>query len=532
MPFIGAIRNSLSTREWAVFIAAIFIFIASLVARAAIIVNENSVYIPVRGGSYIEGVLGQPITINPAVSKNLADLDISSLVYSPISDLILTTEVSPDGKTYSIKLKENLKWDDGVPLTSDDIIFTIQTIQSSESRSPSAKNWQGVSMERVSELHVIFMLPDPFSFFPNVLKRTRVIPKHIFGNIPIENFRLSAYNLEPVSSGPYKVKGFSKRRDGFITEYHLIPNPNYFGEAPRIENFYFKFYQTSDELAEAFRLREVNGFGSLSPIDSMIQGTSRIKVETIPMPRYYAIFINQANNTTLKNSSIREALDISIDKAKLAELLGKGSVSPIFGPLTLPENASEPNEMYNPDVAREILEKAKAQEMKLNLVVPNEQIFMDAADFVKRSWVGVGIGEVNIFPIDTETVLESTVKTRDYEMLLFGNILENPLDLFPFWYSSQRLSPKLNLSAYQNSEVDIFIENVRKSNNEKERSVNATRAASIIQNDVPAIFLFTIPYFYAHTEKLAGVDANYVVTPSDRFENITRWSVVRARVLR
>ena len=93
------------------------------------------------------------------------------------------------------KLRGGLIWDDGRPLTSDDVLFTMRTIQNLETNSPIYKNWQGVLVERISELQIKFTLPAPYVFFENNLSRLPIIPKHIFGTIPISNLRLSSYNL-------------------------------------------------------------------------------------------------------------------------------------------------------------------------------------------------------------------------------------------------------------------------------------------------------------------------------------------------
>ncbi|MDO8557082.1 MAG: ABC transporter substrate-binding protein [Candidatus Jorgensenbacteria bacterium] len=552
MPFIGVIKNTMSARERAVFFGALIVLALSLIIRGVMLVRENSIFVPVRGGSYIEGVAGQPTLINPAVSQNPVDLDISALVYSPLSDLIANTEVQPDGKTYAVKLKEHLVWDDGTPLTSDDVIFTVQTIQGPDSNSPAAKNWQGVTIERVSELHINFTLPDPFSFFPDVLKRTRVVPKHIFGNIPVENYRLSDYSLEPVGNGPYKVVSFKKQKDGFITEYHLVPNSRYAGQTPYISDFYFRFYQTENDLTDAFLARKVHGIGSITPftvnssaasssnpLGDLLTETSRIKIDVLPMPRYYAIFINQASDPALKSLSVRRALDLAIDKTKLVSLFGEGNAAPISNPLVVnpldfstSTSGVEDSGAYDPDTARNLLAAAGAQNMKLTITVPDVPILASAVDFVKRAWVSAGVGEVTINTVDTSAVIEDAIQSRDFELLLFGNILENPLDLFPFWHSSQRMSPKLNITSYQNTEVDRLIENVRKATDKNEQLRMTSQAAARIQNDEPAIFLFALPYFYAHTDKLSGIGTDAVAMPSNRFQNIVDWSVLKARALR
>ncbi len=258
--------DSFTYKERIAFIAAAALFALALVTRGTLAVDDSGAWAAVPGGAWREGVVGQPVAINPIISDNAADLDLSRLIYSPLSDLVENYEVTEDGKTYTLKLKEDLLWSNGVPLTSDDVVFTIEAVQDFESRSPLAKNWQGVVAERVSELRVTLVLPTLYAFFKENMEHLPVLPVHIFGSIPKSNFRLSSYNLEPVGSGPYRMENFSKRKDGFISEYHLVRNERFAGIKPYIKDFYFIFYESQEKMLKAFAERKIQGFGSLSPI--------------------------------------------------------------------------------------------------------------------------------------------------------------------------------------------------------------------------------------------------------------------------
>ena len=243
MRLMKKIFSVFSLSERKVFFAAVAVFFISGISGLALAVGENSIMVPIKGGAYHEGFVGQPIALNPITSQNPIDQEISSMIFSRLGGLLSVYDASSDGRIFNLKLKEGLKWDDGEPLTSDDIIFTIRTVQNPEVNSPFLKSWQGVAAERGSELQIKLTLPLPYVFFKNNIERLPIIPKHIFGGIPTENFRLSDYNLEPVGSGPYKFESFTKRKDGFITRYHFVPNENYSGKEPYIKDFYFNFFR-------------------------------------------------------------------------------------------------------------------------------------------------------------------------------------------------------------------------------------------------------------------------------------------------
>lgn len=534
MSFIKIVLNSLTKRERLVIFSALAIFCIVFIINTAALFQAHSRFVPVSGGTYREGIVGQPISINPILSSNAADLDISALVYSRLSDLSSSHDVSNNNRTFTINLKEGLKWDDGEPLTSDDVIFTVETIQNPDSRSHFLKSWQGIVVERVSELQIRFTLPTPYVFFMENAEKLPIIPKHIFGNIPLSNIHLSSYNLEPVGSGPYKFKKLTQHKNGFITSYHLQINDLYHGRKPFIKNFYFQFYEDEESLIKAFRLHEIHGFGTSMPFEESIVPAQTIKY-SLPTLRYYAVFFNQISNSALKEKNIRLALSLATPQQKIIDDVFDGNASPVNGPLInniSGENKSE----YNPSQARELLEKTKMKNLTLNFVVPKIEFLQKTAEILKSEWLAIGIQEVNLITLEPRYVIDNVIKTGNYELLLFGNVLENQNDLFPFWHSSQRMYPGLNLSFYKNANVDSLIENIRQLSNEQNINSSLSKIEKLIINDTPAIFLYSIPYTYVHSPNLDGVSFdksdNFITSPHDRFLNIHNWYVTKARVLK
>jgi peptide/nickel transport system substrate-binding protein len=533
---IRKIIGALSKKERIFLAVAAVIFVVSSLGRFSLAVEEKSQFVPVEGGSYAEGLIGQPATINPVISTGPVDEDINALVFGRLSDFIADLQVSEDNRIYTVKLEEGLKWDDGSPLTTDDVVFTVKTIKEQESRSPLAKSWQGIIVQRVSELQIKFILPAPYVFFGKNLERLSIIPKHIWDRIPVDNMKLAAYNLKPVGSGPYKFNDLKLRKDGFITEYHLVANENYHLDKPYISDFYLRFYENKEELLRAYRLREINGFGQLSVPDTTVNDVNGGTTEKITIPRYYAVFFNQVINPLLKDKDLRTALAIAIPKDKIIREVTAGEGKNIAGPLIrelagLP--ATDQTNSYDPERAKQLIDaiKPKAENGKIafNLIVPQIDFLEKTAALIKESWSSIGV-ETNVIVLNPGDMAEQVVKTRNYEMVLFGNILENPADLFPFWHSSQRFYPGLNLSVYQNADVDKLIETVRQTNDESKRKDLLERADDLISADQPAIFLFSLPYYYIHTDRLEGFKNDPIVVPADRFNGVNKWNLIRARV--
>ncbi|MGC9046955.1 MAG: ABC transporter substrate-binding protein [Minisyncoccia bacterium] len=524
----------LDQREKKILILALVVCVSTLLSGLVYFVNAHSKVVPIRGGEYFQGEVGQPIIVNPVLANNQVDLDISRLVYLPLNQLIDDYQIKNGGKTYIFSLKENLTWNDGTPLTSDDVIFTLRLIQNPDVHSPLYSAWQGINIKRISAIRFEFSLPSPYFLFVDKVKQLEIIPEHIFGNIPPLNIQLSKYSLEPRGNGPYRFYSLKKENNGFITEYKLVVDENYSGPKPYIKYFTFKFYDNNNDLLNAFYNKNINGFGLLTPLNFDYNNYKNSNIFVINFPRYYALFLNPNSNSILKNQDIRTALNESIDKLKLVDYIFKDSVfdnyvfainDPLMQPLT------NINNIYNPQDAANKFNKNIKSTTTINMVVPAIDFLIKTANFIKTSVETISNGKIiiNVNVINPQDALDSYIKNRLYDTLLFGNISEYPNDLFTFWHSSQRFYPGLNLSLYNNSKVDKLIESLRQSSDLNKQELQSID--NLITKDVPAIFLYSMPFIYISDNHLNGFNVSSVNNISDIFYDAVNWYILKAKIL-
>lgn len=531
--------------ERCVFLTALLVFIISSIFFLIRFIEQNTTLVPASGGEYREGAIGQPTFINPVlVGNNDADRDLIELIFSNLLNLAESYKVNDHGKVWNVRLKENIFWHDGEKLTSDDVVFTIKTIQDSDARSSLFSNWQGIAVERVSEREIKFVLPAPYVFFERTLKELRPIPKHLFDDIPPANLKLSNYNLEPIGSGPFKFESFQKQRDGFITDYNLVRNENYFAR-PYLEQIILKFYSNSDELIRAFNSGIIDGFGGVYPND-LTDIEINYQTRTIIIPRYYAIFLNPNAQPLLNDKNIRLALDSAINRQSLIEKVFANQALVVSGPLmpsmegyeqeSPPENnfgLGEINQLLDNDgwkinaegIREQEFTKGKKKEilkLEFNLVAPEMPFLIETVKSIQEDWQKIGV-RLNLTILAASDINNKIIKTRDYEMLLFGNIFGENSDLFSFWHSSERFFPGLNLSLYDNKTADILIESIRKDFNEESRKSDLVKLRSLIIQDRPAIFLFSPLYLYINKKQVNGFEEKTIPLPSARFENVENW---------
>ncbi len=300
--------KTFSIIEKTLFLVFLICFISSLIFLINGFYNKNTALVPAYGGTLIEGVLGQPKHINPIYSiTSDVDKDIVQLVFSGLmkygsdgkieNDLIEDYSFSGDFKYIDFKIREDVLWHNKKRLTIDDVIFTFNTIQDADYLSPLRTNFIGVSLEKISDFEARFKLTDPYPGFLENLVSFKVIPEHIFKNVPSQNFVSS--NDPIIGSGPYKVY---KVKENMI---QLRANENYYNGKPFIKEIIFKFYANEKELENALLKKQVDNAHLSASIDY-----NHISYTT---PSYFGLFFN-TKNEILENREIRQALSLAMNR--------------------------------------------------------------------------------------------------------------------------------------------------------------------------------------------------------------------------
>ena len=548
MSFFKKIFFALTKQERLTFLICSAIAVVSFVVVISMVVSQATTAVPTRGGNFAEGMIGQPEYVNPVTASTEADLSLVKLIYANINDVADKINISADGRTWTAHLKDGLTWQDGQKLTSDDVIFTVQSIQDPDAESPLAQSWQGVSISRVSELEVQFTLANPYAFFADDLANLYIIPKHIFADVPPGNWRLSEYNLKPTGSGPYQFASYSQDADGFISSYKLQAWNGYAGTQALIQNLDVQFFRNGGDLLTSFNNGQINGFGNLSTSElaSIARPYDLFAWRT---PSYYAVFFNQSENLALQDPNVRQALSEAVDRDALVNsaLAGKGVAD--YGPIPPDAPYFTPTDASTSlDIASQTLTQAgwvmssssnfRAKTMQktsvplvVNLTVPNVDFLVITAEALKSAWQSIGV-QTNIATDSPEDLIANTVKNRTYESLLFGNILGPSSDLYSFWDSSQRFSPGLNLAIYQNSAVDKLIEAARQDLSDTSRTIQFATAQQDIVADSPAVFLYSSDYLFVTDKSVQGIQTDLLSDPSNISREMVEWYLNTARVLK
>jgi peptide/nickel transport system substrate-binding protein len=549
--YIPRLFRALTSRERGIFYVAAVLCGVSLIVTLWTTFITHTTLQPARGGEYTEGLVGQPTAINPLyIGSSAVDRDLVQVLFADLLTLSQSIATSTTGKAWVVTLKDDIVWSDGKAITADDVLFTVHTIQNPDAGSPLFSNWQGITVDRVSQREVRFTLKAPYAYFIDTLRALRIAPAHIFESIPPSNIRLSAYNLEPVGSGPYVFVSYQKERTGFISEYHLAANNDFAGSRALIENLNFAFFSTYNDALLAFNRKRIDGLGGF---DASNVGDLKIshQLSVFSVPQYYALFFNPTANAVLKDKVVRQALSLATNKQALIDQIFNGRAHIAKGPLldAMPgfSSSTYATDHFSSEEAAALLEKQgwklgdsgvrtrtvgkTTQKLEIEIAVPDISFLKTAAELIQAQWTAIGV-RTTLKVIPAAEIQQSIIRPRAYQTLLFGNILRTGSDMYSFWHSSQRFQPGLNLALYENKSVDQLIESARKNFDALAREEALIKIQQQIYTDKPAIFLFSPSYLYASPNNLGGFSRPIISSPEDRLGTVQDWFLETSRVFK
>jgi len=559
----GAIRR-FSPMEQIIFTILFAILAVSAIGLLLTVNDRFSVEVPTQGGAYTEGVIGAPHLINPIFAISESDKDLSTLVYSGLlrttdngefeNDLAKSYTVSDDGLVYDFILKDDLTWHDGTPLDANDVVFTINLAKSDNRnnilKNPISAEWDGISVEKVSDQEVRFTLVQPYAKFL-VNATLGILPKHIWGNIDPSQFAFTSFNTEPIGSGPYEIKTVKRGKAGnedVIEYYDLVPFKKFALGEPYIKNIRVRFYPSTKDLLEAFQRGEIDGMTTTSTTfasEISANAGDHHTVMTSPLPITFGVFFNQNHSSVLAEKAVRKALNLSLDREDIVTKVLGGYATAIDSPIppgatgyramasstsSLEERQEEAQtilddagwKMNDETGVREKKTKGTVTPLSFSISTSNIPQLKDTAHLIKVMWEKLGASvDIKIFEIGD--LKENVIRPREYDALLFGNFIERSSDLFSFWHSSKRLDPGQNIAMYANIMVDKLLESIRSIVNVTDRVPKYESFEDEIASDIPAVFIYSPDFIYLIPQEIHGVKLEQITTPSERFMNIYQW---------
>ncbi|MDB5167261.1 MAG: putative Extracellular solute-binding protein family 5 [Candidatus Saccharibacteria bacterium] len=500
-------------------------------------------------GTYAEAVLGPLNTLNPLFASNSAEESASQLLFSRLlsydttghlsNDLASEVTVDGTGKTYTVTIRSDARWSDGIKVTAKDVIFTIGLLQNPVVHS-TITGWNNVTAKMINDTTITLTLPAVYAAFEHALTFP-ILPEHILSGVAPNALRENAFSTNPVGSGPFKLR-FIQDIDiaGGHRIIHMERNTNYYKGASKLERFQLHVYGTNDEILKALTSGEVNAASDLTATDVAQINQNRYVVRNSPIQSGVYALLN-TTSSTLKDKAVRQALQVGTNTAAILKQLTPGTPG-LDLPFTNGQLTGDVPKApaYNAAAAAKILDdagwkldgslrKKDGVALKLNIVTTKDNDYERVLETLAGQWrsLGITINTLVVDPADTsQGFVQNILQPRNFDVLLYQLTIGADPDVYAYWHSSQIGVQGLNFSNYANAISDDALASARSRLEPALRNNKYLTFAREWLSDVPAIGLYQSTTHYVYSTSVSPYkDTNVLVSPLDRYADVLYWSV-------
>ncbi len=517
---------------------------------------------PEQGGIYTEGLVGSLGRLNPLLDwNNAADRAVNRLLFRglirfdeyglPQADIAEGWGVSDDGTIYNFTIRPDAVWHDGTPVTSDDVIFTVDRMKSGGSLYPQDIKdlWDKIEVTRLNDKNLKFTLPEPYVPFIDYLT-FGILPKHLLESVTADQMQAADFNINPVGTGPYKFDHLIVE-SGQITGVVLTVSGSYYGPPPFIEQVVFRYYPTSAEALEAYRQGDVL---SVSEITADVLNAAleepNLSVYTSRLPQMTFVLLNLKNPEVafLQNAKVRRALMLATNRPYIVNTLLKGQAVLTDGPI-LPGSWAYYDGIehfeFNPDESISMLKgegyvipaaggDVRAKEgtaLSFTMVHPDDAVHKQMAEMIQEQWAEIGV-DVTLQAVAYDQLATDYLVPRSYQAALVDlNLARTPdPDPYPFWHQAEATGGQ-NYSQWDDRAASEYLEQARVTTDYTLRTRLYRNFQVVFAKELPALPLFAPVYSYGVDSQVQGVQVASLYDPSDRLATFSKWYLLTRRAL-
>ena len=497
-----------------------------------------------QGGTVIAAEADTPSSLNPHLNQQLSTVDIDSAIFDGLVKVGDKGQFMPDlaaswssssGLSWKFMLNKKATWQDGVPFTAEDVVFTTNLVNNPKFPATTTQGFDHVkTIKAVGKYEVDVTLTSPYAPFLQYWGTSFILPKHVLGAIPVDQIRTDdQYNRRPLGTGPFTVSEFAA--GDHVT---LTSNKSYFLGAPHLDKIIFRFVPNSATAVNQMRTGEATLAGQTADLDA------RQYNELKHMPGLTAYntsgfnwqHIDLIETGFLKDVKVRQALQLATPRSKIIKLVALGYGVPQYSDQSpaKPVYNKAVESYWNFDTAKAAsmlaadgFTKGSNGTLTKGGMPFNIDLYVDAAfsaqvqivQIIKQAWAQIGVN-VNARPLDPATLFgrrgplddpqrfkSSTMKAVEYEWIESAD----PDDSY-FWSTSQIISDKVkaggNFGGYSNPEADKLMAQGLLTTDAGKRKAIYMKLQTILANDVPDIWLYWGNVLTIATSKLHNYDPN------------------------
>lgn len=475
---------------------------------------------PTTGGTFITAITDDPVSLNGIYANDGASVSVLSFIFNPLTlggenwgteitgDLAESWSVSDDGLTWTFNLHQGVMWHDGEELTAEDVVYTFQTIQTSESdiapfRPRFLQNGEPIQFEAVDDYTVVAQLTAPnASLFTDI--SVPIVPQHVLEG---QDLREGPFNRMPVGTGPFKVVEWNTA-ESIVLEAH----DDYFRGRPCIDRLIFRIIPDEQTQVAALQTGEVDFLPNIPGAQvPTFENNGDYTISIAEQDSLFQMFLN-GENPKFDDVRVRQALMIAIDRQAVVDIVrqGYGVVHNSHFDHVVPfyEQDKLGGYDYDPERAGQLLDEAGISDTDgdgfrdvdgepwvLNILsfAGGFRDYSDYAVVVQAFWEDIGIQtELELRDLSTmvEQIYQERVVDKPYEVLTSGwsVIGPEPNSYSNFYMWTDELGP--NIANYRNEEVNRLFTEARTVTDFDERMAIYEEIEAILWEELPTLPLY------------------------------------------
>ncbi len=494
---------------------------------------------PVYGGRIIMGSIGEPPNLIPPPASDSASHEIADLLYvAPLKydkDLNITTEAAESyevlegGELLRFTLKKGILWDDGVELTTDDVLFTYELMIDPETPTAYAEDYKQVKEIRALDKYTFEVRYDKPFARSLITWMHAILPKHALQG---QNLLETTFSRKPLSCGPYRLTAWAPGQ-----RLVLEARDDYFEGRPYLDQVIYRIIP--DQATMFMELKAGNlDIMSLTPQQYLYQtkGPSWDDYRKFEFLSFgYTYLGYNLRKPMFQDVRVRQALTYAIDKEEIVKgvLLGLGvpTIGP-YKPGTWVYNENIQPYGYDPDKALALLAEAgwedsdddglldkDGQPLAFTILTnQGNELRIKTATIIQERLSKIGV-KVEIRTVEWAAFLKEFINKGRFDAMILGwNILQDP-DIYDVWHSSKAATGGLNHVSYVNPEIDRLLEAGRTTMSRDKRKEIYDKLQVLLHRDQPYCFLY-VPYSLPIVQgRFQGIEA----APSGIMHNFIRW---------
>ncbi len=501
-------------------------------------------------GTYAEAVLGSIDTLNPLYAGTSAERSASNLLFSRLLnydktghinlDLATSVKIDDTKKNYTIAIRNDALWSDGVKLNADDVVFTVNLIKNDSART-LISGWGNINVSKVDDYTVRFTTQNTYAAFIHALNFP-IVPKHSLEKVTPSSIRENVFSQTPISSGPFKlsfIQNIENSNDHKIV--HMVRNDNYYGGKAKLARFQLCTYGTTEEILKALQNNEVNAAADLTPSDIKHVDDKRYSVVSNSIQSGMYALLN-TRSVILSDINVRKALRTATDTNSIRENLGVGSKAldlpftsaQIEGTFPVVPGFDKNNAAQALNDAGWVLgsdnKRTKAgQPLKLSVVTVKGSENENVLEGIAEQWRSIGIDvETKVMDLNdsAQNATQNIIQPRTFDVFIYQLDLGADPDVYAYWHSSQSAASGLNFSNYSSVISDSALASARVRTETDIRNSKYLTFAKQWIADVPAIGLYQSTAQYVVSNKVHSFNKdNVMITFTDRYTDVLDWAV-------